>query len=55
MALSLREAQAIDAIADLLYDFLPGSGNGNAAFPLAAAKAGVGDLWAAGSKRSSAC
>lgn len=51
MALTLREAQAVDAIADLLYDFLPGSGNSNTAFPIAAQRAGVGDLWAPGSKR----
>jgi hypothetical protein len=49
--LSLAEAQAIENIADLLYDFLPGSGNSKTAFPLAAAQAGVGEFWAAGSKR----
>lgn len=31
--------------------FLPGSGNNKTAFPLAAAQAGVGDFWIAGSKR----
>lgn len=45
------EAQAIEDLADLLYDFLPGSGNGRTAFPLAAAQAGVGDFWVPGSKR----
>ena len=49
--LSLAEAQAIENIADLLYEFLPGSGNNKTAFPLAAAQAGVGEFWTAGSKR----
>src|SRR5208282_3402873 len=49
--LSLAEAQAVENIADLLYEFLPGSGNSKTAFPLAAAQAGVGDFWIAGSKR----
>ena len=49
--LSFREAQAVEDLADLLYDFLPGSGNNRTAFPLAAAQAGLGDLWMPGSKR----
>lgn len=49
--MNLREAQTIEDLADLLYEFLPGSGNSNTAFPLAAAQAGVGDFWAPGSKR----
>ena len=49
--LSFREAQTIEDLADLLYDFLPGSGNGRTAFPIAAAQAGVGELWTPGSKR----
>ena len=49
--LSLAEAQAVENIADLLYDFLPGSGNSKTAFPLAAAHAGVGEFWTGGSKR----
>jgi len=49
--LSFREAQAVEDLADLLYDFLPGSGNSRTAFPLAAVQAGVGDLWVPGSKR----
>lgn len=49
--MSFREAQAVEDLADLLYDFLPGSGNNRTAFPLAAAQAGVGDLWIPGSKR----
>jgi hypothetical protein len=31
--LSLAEAQAIENIADLLYEFLPGSGNNKTAYP----------------------
>jgi hypothetical protein len=40
--LSFREAQAVEDIADLPYDFLPGSGNSRTAFPVAAAQAGRG-------------
>jgi hypothetical protein len=50
---SFLEEQAIEDMADLLYDFLPGSGNSRTAFPIAAAQAGVGDLWVPGSKRPS--
>jgi hypothetical protein len=49
--LSFREAQTVEDLADLFYGFLPGSGNNKTAFPLAAAQAGVGDLWVPGSKR----
>jgi hypothetical protein len=49
--LSFREAQAVEDLADLLYSFLPGSGNSRTAFPIAAAQAGVGKLWIPGSKR----
>jgi hypothetical protein len=49
--LSLREAQTVEDLADLFYDFLPGSGNTRTAFPIAAAQAGVGELWTQGSKR----
>jgi hypothetical protein len=49
--LSFREAQTVEDLADLFYDFLPGSGNNKTAFPLAAAQAGIGDLWIPGSKR----
>ena len=38
---SLREVQAIEEMADLLYDFLPGSGNSRTAFPIVAAQATV--------------
>lgn len=49
--LSFNQTQAIEDLADLFYDFLPGSGNNRTAFPLAADYAGVGDLWTSGSKR----
>ena len=49
--LSFREAQTVEDLADLFYDFLPGSGNNKTAFPLAAAQAGVSELWVPGSKR----
>lgn len=48
---SFREAQTIEDLADLLYEFLPGSGNNRTAFPLAAAQAGVEEFWVSGSKR----
>ena len=40
MSISMKEATAVSAIADLLYDFLPGSGNSRTAFPLAANEVG---------------
>jgi hypothetical protein len=49
--LSFREAQTVEDLADLLYDFLPGSGNMRAAFPIAATQASVGEFWMPGSKR----
>lgn len=51
--LSLREAQTVEDLADLLYNFLPGSGNNRTAFPIVATQVGVGDLWVPGSKRPS--
>ena len=48
---AFREAQAVENLADLLYGFLPGSGNTRTAFPIAAAQAGVSDLWVPGSNR----
>jgi hypothetical protein len=51
MALTLPEAAAIEQIGALLYEFLPGSGNANTAFPIAAAKVGVAGFWPGGSKR----
>lgn len=50
--LTFREAQVVEDLASLLYDFLPGSGNERTAFPLAAAQAGVGEFWVPGSKRA---
>jgi hypothetical protein len=49
--LPFHEAQAIEDLADLFYDFLPGSGNNRTAFPIAATQAGIGELWVPGSKR----
>ena len=49
--LPFREAQVVEDLADLFYDFLPGSGNNRTAFPLAAAQVGVGEFWLPGSKR----
>lgn len=49
--LPFRESQVVEDLADLLYDFLPGSGNERTAFPLAAAQAGAGEFWVPGSKR----
>jgi len=54
MSLSLRESQAINDMAELLYDFLPGSGNpswkGHVSYKTVAEKIGVGDFWQPGSK-----
>ena len=49
--LSFRDAQAVENLADLFYDFLTCSGNTRTASPLAAAQAGVEELWIPGSKR----
>ena len=46
--LSFREDQAVEDIASLLYDLLPGSGNSRTAFPIAAARAGLGAFRLAG-------
>lgn len=53
MSLNLKDAQIVDELASCLYDFLPGSGNNNTSFPLAANKVGLGDFWVVGSKRPS--
>lgn len=56
MALSLKHAVAIKALAQCLYDFLPGSGaaqwgKGHITFGTVASQAGVGEFWQAeGSK-----
>jgi hypothetical protein len=51
--LSLAELQTVENLADVLYNYLPGSGNSRTAFPLAAQQAGVGEFWETGSKRPS--
>lgn len=50
MSLTMKEVGAVAALANLLYDFLPGSGNNATAFPLAAQKVGVAEFWPGGSK-----
>lgn len=49
--MNLVEAQVLNNLAGHLYNFLPGSGNNNFSFPIAAAKVGVAEFWVAGSKR----
>ncbi|MEY2170578.1 MULTISPECIES: restriction endonuclease [unclassified Rhodanobacter] len=49
--MDFREAQAVEDLADILYNFLPGSGNNHTAFPLAAQQADVAAFWTGGSKR----
>ncbi len=49
--MSLVEEQCVEYLADLLYNFLPGSGNSRTAFPLAATQVQTGDFWIGGSKR----
>lgn len=49
--MNLVEEQCVEDLADLLYNFLPGSGNSRTAFPLAAQQTQTGDFWNAGSKR----
>jgi len=55
MALSLKESQAINEIADVLYSFLPGSPHPYSApaisFPGVAHKLGLSNYWQGGSKR----
>ena len=54
MPLSLKESRAVADIAELLYDFLPGSGNpnwkGHVSFKTVTEQVGVGDFWQPGSK-----
>lgn len=54
MTLSLKESRAVSEMAELLYDFLPGSGHpmwkGHVSFKTVAEKVGVGDFWQPGSK-----
>lgn len=51
MALNLRDANIVNELALHLYDFLPGSGNQNTAFPIAATRVGIGHFWQGGSKQ----
>lgn len=55
MALKLKDARAISGLVDVLYDFLPGSGNprwkGHVNFSTVAAKVGLGNFWQGGSKK----
>jgi len=54
MTLPLKQSRAIAEMAELLYDFLPGSGSakwmGHVSFKTVAEKVGVGDFWRPGSK-----
>jgi hypothetical protein len=54
MPLPLKESRAARDLAELLYSFLPGSGNekwsGHISFKTVAAKVGVGEFWQPGSK-----
>lgn len=55
MPLSLKETRAISGLAEVLYDFLPGSGHaawrGHVNFGTVARQVGVADFWPGGSKR----
>ncbi len=54
MALPLKESRAVRELAEVFYDFLPGSGSaawkGHVSFRSVAEKVGVGDFWQPGSK-----
>jgi len=54
MALPLKESRAVRELAEVFYDFLPGSGSatwtGHVSFKSVADKVGVGDFWQPGSK-----
>src|SRR5438093_13442297 len=54
MGLPLKESRAVRELADVLCDFLPGSGSalwkGHVSFRSVAEKVGVGDFWQPGSK-----
>jgi len=49
MTLPLKQSRAIAEMAELLYDFLPGSGSaiwtGHVSFKTVAEEVGVGDFW----------
>ncbi len=52
MPLSLKETRAVSGLADVLYDFLPGSGRaiwkGHINFGTVAAKVGLANFWPGG-------
>jgi hypothetical protein len=48
---NLAETQILNELAGHLYGFLPGSGNANYSFPIAATEVGVVEFWPGGSKR----
>lgn len=54
MPLSLKESRSVAEMAEVLYNFLPGSGNpkwkGHVSFKTIAKKVGVEDFWQSGSK-----
>lgn len=54
MSLPLKESRAVREVAEILYDFLPGSGSanwkGHVSFKSIAEKVGVGEFWQPGSK-----
>ena len=55
MALPLKESRAARELAEVLYDFLPGSGSaawkGHVSFRSVANQVGVGEFWQSGSKQ----
>jgi hypothetical protein len=55
MALSLKETRAVTGLVEVLYDFLPSSGNaawrGHVNFGTVAEKVGLGNFWPGGSKK----
>ena len=59
MTITLKQQRAIAGIGEVLYHFLPGSGNprwkGHVSFRTVAAKVGVADFWSSGSKHPAIC
>lgn len=54
MGQTLIETQVLNELSELLYGFLPGSGNNSYSFPIAAQKAGVGEHWTPGISKTPA-
>ena len=50
MGNTLSENQTLSELAELLYNFLPGSGNASFSYPVAAQRHNLGDYWIGGSK-----